>query len=386
MGIVKVDTMDNAMVLDHQDLLGELNQSSSITDKINYLHRITRKRHSYIDRIAVAIYDPACDLLKTYAHSTDTGNPLPLYQAKLSETTSLKQIQFERKPRVINDLSMLSGSQHQHTKNIRKHGYFSSYTVPLFLDSQLTGFVFFNSRRRNIFDDEGLSYLDMIARLVALLVHTDLQGINTLRAALKTATQFTHQRDPETGAHLERMAHFTRLIARQVAAEEGHNDEYVENMFWFSPLHDVGKIAIPDNILLKPGRLSCDEFEVMKTHTTKGGELISNMLSNFSMHHEQHTQMLHNIVTYHHENLDGSGYPEGLQGDNIPLEARIIAVADVFDALTSERPYKSAWDNERAFKELWNLAGSKLDPKLVEALESESDTVVEIQQQFRDEN
>lgn len=371
---------------EHRDLLDELNHRASASERLHYLHDVCRQNYSFIDRVAVAVYDPACDLLKTYAHSTDINNPLPLYQARLSETASLKKIQEEKKPRVINDLSVFDGSEYEHTKRIRCHGYLASYTVPMFLDSQLTGFIFFNSRQCNVFNEASLSYLDMIARLLSLLSHTDLQSVKILHGALKTATQFTHHRDPETGAHLERMAYFVRLIAREVAPQEGLDDEFVENIFWFAPLHDVGKIAIPDNILLKSGELNQEEFDVMKDHASKGGEIIAAMLENFSIRQERHARILHNIVRYHHEKFDGSGYPEGLRGDEIPLEARIVAVADVFDALTSDRPYKRAWDNQRAFVELRTLVEKgHLDDTMVKALEKNYKTVELIQQQFVDE-
>jgi HD-GYP domain-containing protein (c-di-GMP phosphodiesterase class II) len=376
--------MQSTPVFDHQDLLGELNNRTSISDKINYLHRLCRRNYSFVDRIAVAVYDPECDLLKTFAHSTDTGNPLPLYQARLNEAPSLKKIQAQGKPRVVNDLSVFDGSGHEHAKQIRNHGYLASYTVPLFLDSEFTGFTFFNSRRRNVFAEENLSYLDIVARLLSLLVNTDVRDVKTLRGALKTATQFTNHRDPETGAHLERMARFVRLIAREVAPAEGFDDEFVENLFWFAPLHDVGKIAIPDTILLKSGPLTAEEFDLMKTHAAKGGEILSSMLDNFRIEQCRFARMLGNIARFHHENMDGSGYPEGMQGDEIPVDARIVAVADVFDALTSDRPYKQAWDNDRAFAELRSLAGWKLDPGLVAALEKNRETVEQIQRQFRD--
>jgi len=123
----------------------------------------------------------------------------------------------------------------------------------------------------------------------------------------------------------------------------------------------------------------------MKTHAVKGGEIISTMLNNFKMENENFSQILINIALYHHENIDGSGYPEGLKGDKIPVEARIVAVADVFDALTSERPYKQAWTNEQAYEELSLLANRKLDIRYVEAMIRKRDEIQEIQTCFRDE-
>ena len=377
--------MDEISLFGHEDLLKTLNEKSAITDKVDYLHTITRKRYSFVDRIAVAIYDSECDLLKTFAHSTDIGNPLPLYQAKLSEATSLMQIIEEGKPRVVNDLSVFDGSQHKHAKQIRTHGFLSSYTVPLFQDLEFIGFVFFNSRVKNVFSDDKLAYLDMVARLLSLLIGGKVSEVKTLHGALKTATDFTSHRDPETGAHLDRMARFVRIIAREVAVEEGFDDEQVERLFWYAPLHDIGKITIPDSILLKNGPLTDEEFNLMKTHAEKGGEIIARMLTNFRLDKSHHVSQLINIARYHHENIDGSGYPEGLKGDEIPAEARIVAVADVFDALTSDRPYKKAWSNDDAFVELKKLTQWKLDARFVSALEKNRSYVEQVQKHFQDE-
>ena len=369
----------------HEGLLGNLNDRDSINGKVDYLHKIIRERYAYVDRISIAIYDAECDLLKTFAHSTDGDNPLSHYQAKLSETDSLQKIVEHGRPRIVNDLSVFDNGQGHHTKRIKKNGFLSSYTVPLYLDSEFTGFVFFNSRTRNAFCDDGLSYLDMITQLISLLISGKVSEIKTLHGALKTATEFTSHRDPETGAHLERMARFVRVIACDVAEEEGFDEEHIERLFWYAPLHDIGKIAIPDSILLKNGPLTDGEFSTMRQHADKGGEIIVRMLDNFQLMKAHFIPQLINIARYHHENIDGSGYPEGLKGNDIPVEARIVAVADVFDALTSDRPYKTAWSNDDAFAELKKLTAWKLDDRFVTALEKNRKSVEEIQQQFRDE-
>ena len=152
----------------------------------------------------------------------------------------------------------------------------------------------------------------------------------------------------------------------------------------FAPLHDIGKIAIPDRILLKPGALTEAEYAEMKTHTTKGLDMIDFMLKVFGYKDIPNIAVLRNIVNYHHESFDGSGYPAGLVGEAIPLEARIIATADIFDALTSVRPYKGAWSSEKAFEELHRLAGKKLDSKCVAALDSNRTGLEAIKAQFRE--
>lgn len=152
----------------------------------------------------------------------------------------------------------------------------------------------------------------------------------------------------------------------------------------FSPLHDIGKIGIPDSILLKPAKLSDSERAVMKTHSQKGREIIDNLIENFGLENIEHKEILRNIAEFHHEAINGEGYPSGIKGDEIPLEARIVAVADVFDALTSARPYKEAWSNEKAIQMLKKLSGETLDQDCVNALIENIEAVEKIQQQFRE--
>ena len=244
------------------------------------------------------------------------------------------------------------------------------------------GFIFYDSRAPAYFRPELLAHLEPLARLFALIVIGELSAIRTLKAATLTMRHVASRRDHETGEHLERMARYCRLMARALAETHRLSDEYVEHLFLFAPLHDIGKIAIPDSILLKPGPLTEAEFKIMHEHPQKGLELIDLMLREFGFTGFEHIEVLRNLVFLHHENLDGTGYPRGLKGEAIPIEARITTTADVFDALTSRRPYKPAWPLEVAFAELRRLAGRKLDPGCVEALIAHADEVKTIQQRF----
>ena len=376
--------MPKASDFEHHDLLNELNKKNSVAEKLAFLHRVVHQHCSFVHRIGVAVYDHKTDCVKTFAHSTDGDNPLPHYQCRLSEAKSLYRIFLEGRPRVVNDLLML-GRQREHSRRLQVHGFRASYTIPTYQNDKLAGFVFFNSREPDVFQEEQLPYLDMIARLISLLVSVELQQVQTLYGALKMATSFSGHKDPETGAHLERMARFSRLIANHIASDYGMSDETVEAIFWFAPMHDVGKIAIPDHIMRKPGKLTADEFKIMKTHATRGREIINSMLGNFNLDQSGMASMIGNIAEFHHENMDGSGYPYGLKGEEIPIEARIIAAADVFDALTSKRCYKSAWSNDEAIAALREMSRWKLDPMCVEALCAHIDQIVEIQNQFQDE-
>lgn len=162
-------------------------------------------------------------------------------------------------------------------------------------------------------------------------------------------------RDNETGMHVRRMSAYSHLLAR----EAGLATDWCETLYHAAPLHDIGKIAIPDRILLKPGRLTKEEFEVIKTHTTVGAKILEGSGS-------QILELARRIALSHHERWDGAGYPHGLAGDTIPLEARICTISDVLDALTSERPYKRAWSFAEAFEEVLSLSGHAFQPELVE--------------------
>lgn len=162
-------------------------------------------------------------------------------------------------------------------------------------------------------------------------------------------------RDPETGAHISRVAYYSRMLARMVGEDEGRQNL----VYYASPMHDIGKLGIPDSILLKPGRLAAEEFEIVKKHTTIAYDLLKDSRSPYLR-----TGAM--IALTHHERFDGTGYPKGLQGEDIPLFGRIVGLADAFDAVTSKRPYKEAWDLDRAFALLDEEKGRHFDPRLAE--------------------
>jgi len=181
-------------------------------------------------------------------------------------------------------------------------------------------------------------------------------------------------RDNETGAHVIRMSKSCQLLALSAGLDKIH----AERILFASPMHDVGKIGIRDDILLKPGRLDPDEFEIMKTHTTIGADIIGD-------HPSEILRMARQIALYHHEKWDGSGYPEGLKGEAIPIESRITAVCDVFDALTSARPYKKAWTFEDAADYIRDNAGKHFDPELARRFLDLIPDVVALRGDFPDE-
>ncbi len=180
-------------------------------------------------------------------------------------------------------------------------------------------------------------------------------------------------KDNETGMHVMRMSHISRILALAL----GFNENFADKLLQAAPMHDIGKIGIPDHILLKPGRLDDDEMRIMQQHPLIGAEILSNSKSEL-------IQLAHSVALCHHEKWDGNGYPAKLQGMQIPIEGRIVAVADVFDALTNKRPYKEAWSVEKTMDLIKEQSGKHFDPEVVDALVRELDHVVQTVAQWQD--
>ena len=182
-------------------------------------------------------------------------------------------------------------------------------------------------------------------------------------------------KDEDTGAHILRMSHYSAAVARKLGLSEGD----VEAILYAAPMHDIGKIGIPDRVLQKPAKLDQDEWEIMKQHTVIGGRILSGSSAEF-------IKLGETIALTHHEKWDGSGYPNSLKGEEIPIAGRITAIADVFDALTSRRPYKEPFSIEKSFSIIREGKGSHFDPQVVNAFFSITDEILEIKERFREEN
>lgn len=181
--------------------------------------------------------------------------------------------------------------------------------------------------------------------------------------------KLAESRDPETGAHLERMREYCRLLAQYLSTTPKFcniiDADYVRTIYMTSPLHDIGKVGIPDHVLLKPGKLTPDEFEIMKLHTVIGAQTLDAALN--TQPTAAYLRFARDIAWSHHEKYNGLGYPRGLKGEDIPLCGRIVAVADVYDALTTKRIYKPAFPHEKAREIILEGRGTDFDPDVVDA-------------------
>ncbi len=225
------------------------------------------------------------------------------------------------------------------------------------------------------FKDDDLGLLSAIAAPLGAAMHNAVLVSRLKDTAIDTVFRLAaaaEYRDGDTGFHIHRMSDYAHATARAL----GKSPVFCDQLKLASPMHDIGKIAIPDSILKKAGKLSHEEYEVMKQHPVKGAAILANPQSELM-------KTAHNIALSHHEKFNGAGYPHGLSGDHIPLEARIVAVADVFDALSSPRCYKPAFDQQKAFGILLEGRATHFDPEVLDAFMDHQEDILAIQAHYR---
>ena len=209
----------------------------------------------------------------------------------------------------------------------------------------------------------------------------------TQATAMKSLAKLAEYRDKETGGHLQRICQYMRLVTREVHSDQPYNfhvsDEYPEDIYLSGMLHDIGKVGVPDQILLKPGPLDEAEWAVMKKHTNWGYAILNQ--ADHELGEQSFLTLASRIALHHHEWWDGNGYPYGFTGDEIPLSARIGAVADVYDALTSRRPYKDAWTHDHAVDEIKRLTGKQFDPVINDIFSRLENQFEAVRNRFPDE-
>lgn len=237
--------------------------------------------------------------------------------------------------------------------------------------------------KSKILQDELLSYQEELQRLVDERTE---QVQLTQEVTVFSLAKLAESRDNETGAHLERMRLYTRELALELQSHPKHQTEitndFIKALFRSSPLHDIGKVGIPDQILLKPGKLTPEEFDIMKSHALIGGDTLR--AADLEAGQDSFLAMGRDIAYHHHEKWNGKGYPLGLAGEEIPLAARIVALADVYDALTTKRPYKNAFTHEKSRDIILEGKGTHFDPDIVNAFMARENRFIEIHDSFDD--
>lgn len=287
------------------------------------------------------------------------------------QDSSLRDIIALGEPVITEDLrEQLAKKPHsQSLQLLVEEGICSNMILPLKIGGAVYAFLFISSRTPNRYTAADLQMGKMIAEELSPLLDKTFLTQTIFSRITNSFADLVDRKDNETGDHIQRMVRYSVLIAEALLEHENPayrtTARFVRDIANNAASHDIGKVAIPDNILKKPGKLTQEEWIIMKTHATVGGDIFSSLRNSLRIFQQQFYVIAENIARYHHERWDGGGYPDGLSGQDIPLEARITAVADVFDALTSKRVYKQAWSLEASYAELERSAGSHLDPTLV---------------------
>jgi HD-GYP domain-containing protein (c-di-GMP phosphodiesterase class II) len=262
----------------------------------------------------------------------------------------------------------------------------SEVCVPIMVNDRYIGYTRIISSSKIV--DRNVEFIKNISYKINMAFYKSLLFNDLLSIVTNSLSDLAEYRDNETRQHLVRMSNYAYIIGEKLKEKDKYKDligkSYLDELKLAAPMHDIGKIGIPDEILLKPGKLTDEEFDIMKTHASIGAKVLEKMHDRFSKYNITYFNMAREIALYHQEKFNGSGYPNGVKGEEIPLSARICALADVFDALTSKRPYKEAFSLEKSYAIIDETVGSHFDPDVVEAFYEVREKIEEVYYKYRD--
>jgi HD-GYP domain-containing protein (c-di-GMP phosphodiesterase class II) len=372
-------------------LIENINGNSSFSEVLEYIFRSFSFFIPY-NYIGVALLkNSGTSLEASYGISDGSVTALPeaLFNKEYAiSETSLKKILDSGHARIINDLESYTADRPvmEYTRIVMEAGIQSSITLPLKKNNKDIGVIFFSSRSVNAYNDEHVKFLRAIVNSIAISFDKNLFMDDLLYSSLIAITKLAEARDEDTGLHLERIKVYSKAIAQFLFLDSGYKNcmtpEYINDIEKFSPMHDIGKVGVRDGILLKPGKLTYEEFEEMKKHTVFGAGVLRAAESHIANSGRSVFKVGIEIAESHHEKWNGSGYPYGKSGEDIPLSARIVAVADVFDALTSKRPYKEAFPFEQSFESILEGSGKHFDPEIVNAFGKNKQAIYDLYKDY----
>lgn len=355
-------------------LTNQINRASSIDESLRFVFEEFRALLplEWLGMLSLDGTGAQFVLERRYAEVGETGAEGECF---VMAGSLLERALQQAKPLYIDDLERVvaENSQAQFARRLAEGGYRSALFFPLGGEGQWSALLAFAARQKGAYNRDHLELLGNIATQVSHSFEKTVVTENLVVSAITGLAKLAESRDPETGDHLLRMARYSAIVAEELGCEGPYagqiSSEQVRDILRFAPMHDIGKVGIEDHILLKPGRLDTAERRAMERHPLVGAEVLRRCEQQMNAVGHSVFQTGIEIAEAHHEKYDGSGYPFGLRGEAIPLPARIVAVADVFDALTSKRPYKEAWPVAQALTLMQQEAGGHFDPQVVAALQ-----------------
>jgi response regulator RpfG family c-di-GMP phosphodiesterase len=356
-------------------------------DMDDMLHELFKIFNQFlnIDRIGVCFYDSINNTLIAESGVSKYSNILlgPGFSIHVEESSLLSIIKT-KKGRINNDLE-IAYKQKPHSKPlelITREGIQSNMSIPLLINNEVFGILFFSSTYKNHFTKDHLRHVTKIVNEISGFFNRAYLLKMVFSRFTYSFSSLVNERDYETGGHLDRMTRYSELLAEKLRQKALPTHEVHRHLILdiqrYAALHDIGKVAIPDHILKKPGKFEEHEWDIMKTHVNVGQNIFSELRHELKMFNKDFFKVAENIIAYHHERWDGKGYPYGLKDYDIPLEARIVALGDVFDALTSKRVYKKAFTIDEALSIIQESKGTHFDPVLVDILLENLDSVLAI--------
>lgn len=374
-------------------LIENLNEDVSFEGILNYIY-LSFKEFIPYSHIGIALLKDDGQVLEaSFGRSEPSLEELPKklvgIRAKLSDT-SLGNIVVNGTPRVINDLdAYVTNRDVDYNKILLEFGIKSSISLPLRINENPVGVIFFSSTQKNIYKEEHIAFLSTLSNSISISLNKNIFIDELLYSTLIALTKMAEARDEETGDHLERMKQYAVKITEFLMEDHVYDDiitvRFLMDIERFSPMHDIGKVGVRDGILLKPGPLTEEEFNEMKQHAMYGADILRTAEGNINKRNHSMFKMGIEIAEGHHEKWDGTGYPYQKSGTNIPLSARIVAVADVFDALTSKRPYKEAFSFDKSMEIIIEGRGKHFDPKIIDCLLRHKDEFYELYVTFNED-
>jgi response regulator RpfG family c-di-GMP phosphodiesterase len=366
------------------NLTRSVNQATTIDNALYFVYEEYKQRLP-IDALCLFRDSNDAQSLTLDRIHTDTSLALQENSQYSKHNCELCTIEDKPEPILWQETNDWTDKHSDLVQKLQQAGIQSALFFPF--NNQSGSVLLFASKQPSAFNDK---HLQMLTNAGGQLQHafekTELVE-SLVISAVSGLSKLAESRDPETGDHLDRMSQYSMILVEELGQNSIYQDQidnrYIRDILRFSPMHDIGKVGIEDSILLKPGRLTPEERHDMEFHPAIGGEVLKRCEEQLNASgHSMFTTGIE-IAEGHHEKWDGSGYPHGWKGDEIPLSARIVAVADVFDALTSKRPYKDAWPVEKALKLFEEESGKHFDPEIVSAFQRALPRILEIYERLK---